>query len=72
MSPGKFTRDKTRPNCFLKLVLVACPISVQKKHLLYFFGYTVSLIFYCISQYKVQYIVMVFLYGILSFNFVIS
>ena len=35
MSPGKFTHDKTRPNCFLKLVLAACPISVQKKYLLY-------------------------------------
>ena len=35
MSPGKFTNDKTRPNCFLKLVLAACPISVQKKYLLY-------------------------------------
>lgn len=48
------------------------PYQCTEKVFVVFIGYTISLIFYCIGQYKVQYIVMVFLYGILSFNFVIS
>lgn len=68
MSPGKFIHDKTRPNCLLKMVLVACTISVQKSIScvlsIHHFTY-----FYCTSQYKVQHIVLLFLYEFFNFQF---
>lgn len=68
MSPGKFIHDKTRPNCLLKMVLVACTISVQKSIScvlsIHHFTY-----FYYTSQYKVQHIVLLFLYEFFNFQF---
>ena len=56
------------PNCLLKMVLVACTISVQKSIScvlsIHHFTY-----FYCTSQYKVQHIVLLFLYEFFNFQF---